>query len=67
MVSLVIMNNHNGKRKKDEITCIQLSKETRNKLAEIGSMNDTFESVILDLMNRPESCNVENGESQNGE
>lgn len=45
-------NNGNGKnaRKKDEITCVQLSKETRDKLAELGSKKDTFESIIVNLM-----------------
>ncbi len=45
-------NNKNGKnvRKKDEITCIQLSKETRDKLAELGKKKDTFESIIVNLM-----------------
>jgi len=45
-------SNRNGKnaRKKDEITCVQLSKETRDKLAELGNKKDTFESIILGLM-----------------
>jgi len=55
---------NNGKpkpKRKDEITCIQLSKNTRDKLAELGTKNDTFEDIILKQMNKP--C-VTNGESE---
>jgi len=49
-------NNSNGKnaRKRDEITCVQLSKETRDRLAELGTKKDTFENIIVNLMeNKP--------------
>lgn len=47
-------NNHiNTMKKQDEVTCIQLTKETRNKLAELGKKTDTYESIILDLMSKP--------------
>jgi len=59
------MENGNGKpkpRKKDEITCIQLSKNTRDKLAELGTKDDTFEDIILKQMNK-QPC-VTSGESE---
>ena len=58
----------NGKRKpkrKDEISCVQLSKETKAKLDKLGTKSDTYESIILDLMDSP--CANEVGESQNDE
>ena len=36
--------------KKDKITCIQLSKETRNRLAEMGGKNDTYEDIVKALI-----------------
>ena len=49
-------------RKRDEITCVQLSKQTRDKLAELGNKKDTYEKIILGLMGRPVSCEMD-GES----
>jgi len=40
-------------KRKDEITCIQLSKETRDKLANLGTKTDTFESIILKQLEKP--------------
>jgi len=59
--------NRNGKNttRKDLITCVQLSKETRNRLAELGTKKDTFEDIILNLMDTP--CGEEMGESQDDE
>ena len=56
------MDAKNGKRK-DEITCVQLSKKTRDKLAELGKKKDTFEKIILGLMVRSTSCEIE-GENE---
>jgi len=53
----------NGNRKvkrKDEISCVQLSKDTKAKLDELGTKKDTYESIILSLMDS--QCAV-NGES----
>jgi len=55
-------SNNKTKKKKDEITCVQLSKLTRNKLAKLGTKEDTFESIILNLMDTP--CGEEMGESE---
>jgi len=40
-------------KKKDELTCIQLSKETKSKLDQLGIKSDTYESIILNLMDSP--------------
>jgi len=59
-------NNNITTRKKDEITCVQLSKQTRNKLASLGKKSDTYESIILNLMDKPCGENM-TGESPNDE
>jgi len=37
-------------RRKDELTCIQLSKDTKAKLDKLGIKSDTYEKIILSLM-----------------
>ena len=49
-------------RRKDELTCIQLSKDTKAKLDKLGIKSDTYESIILNLMDS--SCVKKQGESQ---
>lgn len=49
-------------KKKDELTCIQLSKETKAKLDKLGIKSDTYESIILNLMDSP--CAKKQGENQ---
>lgn len=41
-----------------ELTCIQISKETRTRLKSMGTLGDTYESLILRLL--------ENWEGKNG-
>lgn len=36
--------------RKNEITAIQLSKDTKNKLAQLGTKQDTFEDIIKRLI-----------------
>lgn len=48
--------------RKDEISCIQLSKDTKAKLDELGTKKDTYESIILNLVNS--SCAKKQGEIQ---
>jgi len=36
--------------RKDEISCVQLTKDTKAKLDKLGTKSDTYESVILGLM-----------------
>jgi len=38
-----------------EITCIKVTKDTRAKLAKLGTKGDTYETVITSLLDR--SCN----------
>lgn len=47
----------NNSKKKDDISCVQLSKDTKAKLDKLGTKADTYESVILSLMDKP--CNNE--------
>jgi len=46
--------NGNGKTKrKDEISCVQLSKDTKAKLDKLGTKKDTYESIIIKMMDSP--------------
>jgi len=55
--------NGNGKAKrKDEISCVQLSKDTKAKLDKLGTKKDTYESIILKMMESPCANNL--GESE---
>ena len=49
-------------RRKDELTCIQLSKDTKAKLDKLGIKSDTYESIILNLMDS--TCAKKQGEIQ---
>jgi hypothetical protein len=53
-------------KKPDEISCVQLSEGTKQKLSELGKKGDTFESIILGLI-EPKSPGQNMGESQNDE
>ena len=48
-----MVTNGNGKAKrKDDISCVQLSKTTKAKLDELSTnRKDTYESIILKMMN----------------
>ncbi|MBM3910764.1 MAG: hypothetical protein FJ356_03855 [Thaumarchaeota archaeon] len=46
-------------------TCIQVTQDTRKKLAKMGTMDDTFESVILRLMENPDRNNATIDEGEN--
>ena len=39
--------------RKDEISCIQLSKDTKAKLDKLGTKKDTYESIILKMVDSP--------------
>lgn len=57
------MQNGNEKpKRKDEISCIQLSKDTKAKLDELGGKNDTYESIILRAINSPSATQPEEEE-----
>jgi len=55
------MENSKPKRK-DELTCVQLSRDTKAKLDKLGVKSDTYESIILNLMDKP--CSKDVGESE---
>ena len=54
--------NGNSNSRKDEITCIQLSKDTKAKLDNLGTKKDTYESIILKMMDSP--CVQNSGENE---
>lgn len=51
------MNN-----RKDEISCVQLSKDTKAKLDKLGTKKDTYESIILKMMDSQCANSGENTE-----
>jgi len=55
-----LKNDSSKPKRKDEISCVQLSNETKAKLDRLGTKKDTYESVILSLMPKSE----ENGENE---
>ena len=40
------MKNHNGESRSGLVTCVRLSKETRDRLAQLGSKDQTFDDII---------------------
>ena len=40
------MKNRNGESSTGLITCVRLSKETRNKLAQLGGKDQTFDDIV---------------------
>jgi predicted CopG family antitoxin len=41
---------------KTEITTIQISKETREKLADIGKKGETYDDIIKKLIKKAKEC-----------
>ena len=39
--------------RKDEVSCVQLTKDTKAKLDKLGTKKDTYESIILKMMESP--------------
>ena len=39
--------------RKDEISCVQLTKDTKAKLDNLGTKKDTYESIILKMIDSP--------------
>jgi len=53
----------NAKQKrKDEITCVQLTRATKAKLDKLGTKTDTYEKIILKMIDSPCANNL--GESE---
>jgi len=40
------MKNHNGESRSGLVTCVRLSKETRNRLAQLGGKDQTFDDIV---------------------
>ena len=59
-------NNRNGNEKRGLVTCVRLSKKTRDSLAEMGKKTQTFDEIVTDLIAKSnEPCvEVENGENK---
>ena len=55
------MENAKQKRK-DELTCVQLSRDTKAKLDKLGIKSDTYEKIILGLMDS--KCADQMGENE---
>jgi len=53
------LENRKQKRK-DDISCVQLSKDTKAKLDKLGTRSDTYESIILKMMDSQCAVNGEN-------
>jgi len=49
-------------KRKDEISCVQLSKDTKSKLDKLGTKKDTYESIILNLMPKSDESGESNDE-----
>jgi hypothetical protein len=47
--------------RRDEISCVQLTKDTKAKLDNLGTKKDTYESIILKMM---DSQDVTSGENE---
>jgi len=53
------LENEKQKRK-DGISCVQLSKDTKAKLDKLGTRSDTYESIILKMMDSQCAVSGEN-------
>ena len=48
--------------RKDEISCVQLTKDAKAKLDKLGTKKDTYESIILNLMPKSDESGESNDE-----
>jgi len=46
------MAKHSSKKKRDDITSIQISKATKKLLEELGRKGETFEEIIIRLLKK---------------
>ena len=53
--------------KKDEITCINLPKALRDRLAEKGNKKDTYADIITRMLDSPCGSNTDGQESDENE
>ncbi len=61
MAVMISMDSNGKPKRKDELTCVQLSRATKAKLDKLGTKTDTYEKIILKIMDS--QCAV-NGESE---
>ena len=52
-------------KRNDEVSCVQLSRELKAKLDELGTRKDTYESIIRGLLEK--SCAVKDEEPDESE
>ena len=45
-------NNGNGNGNRGLVTCVRLSRETRDKLADMGKKTQTFDEIVTDLITK---------------
>jgi len=49
---------------KKEQTCLRVTKDTRNRLAERGTKNQTFEQIVTELLDEHKESNGESYENK---
>jgi len=59
-------NKNNGNEKRGLVTCVRLSKKTRDSLAEMGKKTETFDEIVTGLITKSKKpcVEVENGENE---
>jgi len=64
------MQKHSSQADKGLITCVRLSKETRDRLAQLGNKDQTFDDIInvtIDQSLEKDSCNNDLEENMSDE
>ena len=51
---------------KEKASCIQLSRGTKNKLAEMGGKNDSYEDIVIKLMDFKKPLSEDQSETKSG-
>jgi len=49
--------------KKDQ-TCLRVTKSTRNRLAELGTKDETFEQIVMDLLDEHKKSSGESSRNE---
>jgi len=60
-------NKNNGNEKRGLVTCVRLSKKTRDSLAEMGKKTQTFDEIVTDLITKSNEPCGEATAGANGE
>jgi len=48
--------------RKDEVTCVQLTKDTKARLDELGTKNQTYDAIVRDLLDSSCAKNTDENE-----